>query len=71
MSDDAKPPNAQDLLRRTFGNTTPMQSDELMMQEESERSVNPAPLSVKTYAERLEGRSLSLDEIQPAQQHSE
>ena len=29
---------AQDLLRRTFGHTTPMQSDERMMQEPQGRS---------------------------------
>lgn len=70
MADDTKQTKAHDLLRRTFGNTTPMQSDERMMQAENEPSINPALMQVKDYAEHLEGRPLSLDEIQPAQQYS-
>lgn len=61
-----KQSKARELLRRTFGNTTPMQSDERMMQEGSERSISQ-PRTPRDYAEHLAGEPLSEDDLQPAQ----
>ena len=67
MADDKKQTKAHDLLRRTFGSTTPMQSDERLMQGAGERAARPRPITPREYAEHLAGTPLTDDDLQPAQ----
>lgn len=64
MADDQKQSKAHDLLRRTFGNTPPMQSDERLMQGAGEQATRPRHITPLEYAEHMEGRSLTEDELQ-------